>query len=149
MSLLNEAYRLRYTGESRVEAKKRKALKSLEEIISRAKHRHKVDREKAEEEFRKKPVWEVQTLNQFGEVSTVIEECDLERWREAREGQDSQWTVSWREKWLEDRGLASRFVEQTPSLDTLVRIHLDKTLGKEPVVPLTTGLLRCILDACQ
>lgn len=144
MSLLNEAYRLRYTGESAGAAKKRKALAHLDETIERAEHAHQAKRAKAEAEFREKPRW-------FGRHPINLNPGDIERWKEAREGTTDGrvYSVHARERWLRDRGLAPLSEEETPSLDTVVRRHVDATVGKEEaVVPLTTALLRTIRDAC-
>lgn len=156
MSLLNEAYRLRHTGgnESAGAAKKRKALARLDETIAGAEHAHQAKRAKAEAEFRENPHW-------FGphrcSKNPQRVQCgELVTWRGVREGfpphpngADTIWSVKRRELWLRERGLAPLSEEETPSLDTLVRYHLEETVAKEAVVPLTTALLVSIRDACQ
>ena len=148
MSLLNEAYRLRYTGESTSAAKKRKALTRLDETIERAEHAHQAKRAKAEAEFREEPHFEVERVDQMGQVLTFVQDFDLKMWKEARAG---TWNFSRHldpEQWLRERGLAPLSEEEEPSLDTLVQRHLDETVGKEAVVQLTTALLASIRDAC-
>ena len=157
MSLLNEAYRLRHTGgnESAGAAKKRKALARLDETIAGAEHAHQAKRAKAEAEFRENPHW-------FGPHRCSrnpqrVQRGELEQWKEVREGFHDEheltprvpWSVKRRELWLRERGLAPLSEEETPSLDTLVRYHLEETVAKEAVVPLTTALLVSIRDACQ
>ena len=158
MSLLNEAYRLRYTGESAGAAKKRKALAHLDETIERTEHRaeqaHQAKRAKAEAEFRGNPRLPTGWNRKGRRVHEHVHSGWIQKWKEVREGtyQDAErrvWTVHAREQWLRDRGLAPLSEEETPSLDTLVRRHVDATVGKEEaVVPLTTALLRTIRDAC-
>ena len=166
MSLLNEAYRLKYAGgnESANEAKKRKALAHLDEMIQpvvyRAERAHQAKRAKAEAEFRENPHWKAgwnrkgRWKRKRNRVIEYIHSGWIEKWKKIREGtyQDEErciWSVHAREQWLEDRGLAPLSEEETPSLDTLVRRHVDETVGKEAVVPLTTALLASIRDACQ
>ena len=108
-----------------------------------------VKRAKAEKEFRAKPFFEVQGVDDSGQNCISTEPADFRLWRDAREGQDSLWTVVWREMWLQDRGLASRSEAQTPSLETLVQIHLDKSVGKEPTIPLTADVLKNICYAIE
>ena len=154
MSLLNEAYRLRYTGESagaakkrKALAKKRKALAHLDETIERAEHAHQAKRAKAEAVFR----WKVPQWWNGARDRVNIQEY-IQEWKEIREGtyQDSNgvWCVNRREQWLRGRGLKPLSEEEEPSMDTLVRRHVDKYVDKEAVVPLTTALLRTIRDAC-
>ena len=143
MSLLNEAYRLRHTGgnESAAAAKKRKALAHLEETIERTEHAYQAKRAKAEAEFRAEPYFVVERVHKNGEVVTFIQQYtphNLSQWKAARDG-----TLRDPEQWLEDRDLPP---EEEPSLDTLVRRHVDEAVGKEAVVPLTTKLLRSIHD---
>lgn len=151
MSLLNEAYRLRYTGESAGAAKKRKALAHLKETIERTEHAHQAKRAKAEAQFRENPHW-------FGpqRCPRSVQRGELVTWKHVREGfpphplgADIHWSVKQREQWLEERGLAPLSEEETPSMDTLVRYHLKETVADEAVVPLTTKLLTSILAACK
>lgn len=152
MSLLNEAYRLRHTGgnESASEAKKRKALAHLDETIERAEHAHQAKRAKAEAGFRSNPQW-WRWSSRY--KKRLLERVNIQQWKEIREGtyQDERrvWSVAAREQWLEDRGLAPLSEEEEPSMDTLVRRHVDASVDKEAVVPLTTALLASIRDACQ
>ena len=146
MSLLNEAYRLRHTGgnEPAGEAKKRKALAHLEETIERAEYAYQAKRAKAEAEFRAEPYFVVERVDQAGQVLTFIEEYtphNLSQWKAARDG-----TLRDAEQWLEDRDLPP---EEEPSMDTLVRRHVDEAVGKEAIVPLSSALLRSIRDACM
>jgi len=149
MSLLNEAYRLRYTGESAGAAKKRKALAHLDETIERAETAFQAKRAKAETEFREEPHFVVERVDDGGEVLTFIQEYTpytLRQWEAARDGTLVRLDP---DQWLEERGLAPLSEEETPSLDTLVRRHVDETVGTEAVVPLTTKLLTSILTACK
>ena len=148
MSLLNEAYRLRHTGgnESAGAAKKRKALARLDETIQRAEHAHQAKRAKAEAEFREEPHFEVERVDQRGQVLTFVEDFDLKKWKAARAGTFSRHLDP--EQWLRDRHLAPLSEEEEPSLDTLVRRHVDASVDKEAVVPLTTALLASIRAAC-
>lgn len=142
-------------NESASEAKKRKALAHLDETIAGAEHAHQVKRAKAEAEFRENPHW-------FGPQRCSrnpqrIQRGELVTWKHVREGfppcsitgDVRVWPVKQREQWLEERGLAPLSEEETPSLDTLVRRHVDETVGTEAVVTLTTALLTSIRDACQ
>ena len=154
MSLLNEAYRLRYTGESAGAAKKRKALAHLDETIERAETAFQVKRAKAETEFRGNPHWKAGCNRRGNRVIEYVHSGWIEKWKKIREGtyQDKYgcvWSVHAREQWLEERGLAPLSEEETPSMDTLARYHLDETVDTEAVVPLTTKLLTSILAACQ
>lgn len=160
MSLLNEAYRLRHTGgnESAGAAKKRKALAHLDEMIQpavyRAERAHQAKRAKAEAEFRGNPHWKAGWNRKGNRIKEHVHSGWIEKWKKVREGtyQDEKrcvWSVHTREQWLEDRDLAPLSEEETPSLDTLVRRHVDETVGTEAVVTLTTALLTSIRDACQ
>ena len=149
MSLLNEAYRLRYTGESAGAAKKRKALAHLDETIERAEHAHQAKRAKAEAGFRSNPKW-WRWSSRYKE--RLLERVNIQQWKEIREGtyQDERrvWSVDAREQWLRERGLKPLSEEEEPNMDTLVRRHVDASVDKEAVVPLTTALLASIRDAC-
>ena len=153
MSLLNEAYRLRFTGGNEPErhTKKRKALTHLDKTLERAEHAHKVKRAKAEAEFRKNPRWTYRIKNGTA-LYEIVRGSSLYRWKEVREGTAKRngrvLTVYDREQWLSVRGLAPLSEDETPSMDILVRRHLDRTEGKEADIPLTTTLLKSIRDAC-
>jgi len=158
MSLLNEAYRLRYTGESAGAAKKRKALAHLDETIQRTEHRaehaHQAKRAKAETEFRGNPRLPTGWNRKGRRMHEYVCSGWIQQWKEVREGtyQDAErrvWSVDAREQWLRERGLAPLSEEEHPSMDTLVRRHVDASVDKEEaVVPLTTALLASIRDAC-
>ena len=62
MSLLNEAYRMRYTGESAGATKKCKALEHLDDAITRAEQAYQAKRAKAEAAFRANGLWSYRAL---------------------------------------------------------------------------------------
>ena len=157
MSLLNEAYRLQYTGgnETASEAKKRKALAHLDETIERAEHAHQAKRAKAEAEFRENPQWCEPRGTGRKRYYEPLRPGHITNWQAVRKGECEHlyrrlgMTLrEARDQWLLERGLAPLSEEEEPCLDTLVRRHVDETVGKEAVVPLTTALLASIRDAC-
>ena len=117
-------------------AKKRKALAYLDKTIKLAKHAHEDKRTKAEAKFRRNPRWTYRIKNGKAYTETV----DIYKWKEVRESKSTPkrdgrvWSCAYRDQWLCVRGLAPLSEEETPSMDTLVKRHLDRTMGEADVL---------------
>lgn len=136
---------------NQIDVKKSNALSYIYKIISNAEHEHNIKRAKIEEEFIKCPTW-TSHIRGKREYSEHVGDYEIFRWKQVREGTakiDGRiLDIHRREQWLSVRCLAPLTEEETPSMDTLVRRHLDKTVGKEANIILTPKLLKSILDAC-
>jgi hypothetical protein len=136
---------------NQIDVKKSNALSYIYKIIKNAEHEHNVKRAKSKEEFMRRPKWTT-GIKRGREYSDPVGDYEIFRWKQVREGTAKRngriLDMHSREQWLSVRCLAPLTEEETPSMDTLVRRHLDKTVGKEANIPLTTTLLKSILDAC-
>lgn len=77
MSLLNEAYRLRYT------CKKRKAQEHLDDVITRAEQAFQAQRAKAEAEFRVNGLWSYSALSNTSMTTLTQQYADKTVGKEA------------------------------------------------------------------